>query len=99
MKSVNGKLYIGGYFTSISDTIANYIAIWNGSKWGRLGSGLDDAPYSIEVGKTGLFVSGSFRKAGNINSSAIAKWRLEKIQQIMAISNLLINHKLIEIKN
>ncbi len=78
MKSVNGKLYIGGYFTSISDTIANYIAIWNGSKWGRLGSGLDDAPYSIEVGKTGLFVSGSFRKAGNINSSAIAKWRLEK---------------------
>ena len=78
MKSVNSIVSIGGYFTSISDTIANYIAIWNGSKWGRLGSGLDDAPYSIEVGKTGLFVSGSFRKAGNINSSAIAKWRLEK---------------------
>src|SRR5207247_2636394 len=32
----SGNLYIGGAFTVVSDTIANYIAKWNGSSWSAL---------------------------------------------------------------
>ena len=36
-----GNLYIGGDFTAVGETVANYIAKWNGSDWSPLGSGME----------------------------------------------------------
>jgi hypothetical protein len=40
----SGNLYIGGDFTVVGNTIANYIAQWNGSSWSALGSGMNGGP-------------------------------------------------------
>ncbi len=39
--SVNGKLYVGGVFTAIGAVLANGVAVWDGSGWSALGSGLE----------------------------------------------------------
>src|ERR1700722_2454743 len=36
----NNKLYVGGTYTMAGGITANDIAVWNGSKWDSLGSGI-----------------------------------------------------------
>lgn len=40
MTSYNGNLVVGGYIENVSGTAANRIAMWNGSSWSAMGSGL-----------------------------------------------------------
>ena len=37
----SGNLYIGGSFTAVGKTKANFIAKWDGTNWSALGSGLN----------------------------------------------------------
>jgi hypothetical protein len=76
----SGNLYIGGNFTAVGDTIANFVAKWNGSSWSALGSGVNGPqPYNVEVnalavsGAT-LYVGGYFTTAGGIAATNIAQW-------------------------
>ena len=64
----SGNLYVGGYFTSVSnggtvDSNASNLAKWNGSAWSAIGSqhpALNGAPNAIAVHGSDVYVGGSF---------------------------------------
>lgn len=70
----NGNVYVTGSFTSIGGVAANRIAMWNGSAWSALGSGLNGQGYTLAISPTGdVYVTGAFTTAGGITCN-IAKW-------------------------
>jgi hypothetical protein len=75
----NGNLYIGGTFTFVGTVAANNIAMWNGSSWAALGSGIGangftPAVYALALNGTTLYVGGNFRTAGGATANFIAQW-------------------------
>src|SRR5439155_10293741 len=60
----SGNLYIGGLFTVVGETQANYIAKWNGSSWSALGSGMNSEVYALAVSGGGKYAGGQFTTAG-----------------------------------
>ncbi len=77
----SGNLYIGGDFTEVGNTIANYIAKWNGSGWSALGSGMSGGdesgpPYvgALVVSGSTLYAGGRFTTAGGNAAANIAQW-------------------------
>jgi len=62
------NVYIGGYFTKVTDSTqtipANNLAIWNGSKWNSLKSGSVNGPNKrvniIKTSTTNIYVGGVF---------------------------------------
>jgi hypothetical protein len=69
-----GNVYIGGDFTIVGETTANYIAKWDGNSWSALGSGLDDPVYSLAVRGSNLYVGGFFTMAGGNPANCTARW-------------------------
>jgi trimeric autotransporter adhesin len=67
MTSWNGMLILGGGFTSINGTPANYVAAWNGSSWSALGAGLDDQVRSLHIHNGVLHAGGYF-------TGRVARW-------------------------
>lgn len=69
---------IGGDFdtvTGASDVSASHVALWNGSSWAALGSGLDTSVYAMDVDSAGnLYAGGQFTKSGVTSLTRIAKW-------------------------
>ena len=61
-----GMIYVGGEFTSVFQTDgteleANNIAVWNGTLWSTLGSGVDGAVTSLAIDASdNLYVGGLF---------------------------------------
>jgi len=70
----NGNLYVGGVFTSINGVPANNIAMWNGSVWTALGSGIQGTVEAICSYNGNLYVGGGFNSAGNMPAKDITKW-------------------------
>ena len=71
---INGNIYIGGSFKTINGYPMNYIAMWNGSSWSSLGSGMNDRVTSIAINGTDVYVGGWFIEAGGNSANRIAKW-------------------------
>ena len=67
-------VYVGGVFTQAGTTLANYIAKWNGSGWGALGSGLNNMVSAIAVSGTDIYVGGQFTTAGGQEAYYLARW-------------------------
>lgn len=74
MISSGGNLYIGGFFTSVGGVSANYIAMWNGSAWTNLGTGLNGEARAFASDGTNLYAGGDFTFAGGIEAFRVAKW-------------------------
>ncbi len=78
----NGKLYIGGDFTTIDGIIANRIAVLDiaTNTWSSLGTGgnngLDGVVYSIAVSGDNIYVGGDFSNAGTTSASRIAVYNI-----------------------
>lgn len=79
----NNKLYVGGFFDSVGNTIANNIAQWDGAAWSTLNSGLGgketDMGWAIAVHalygvNNKLYAGGSFDSAGSVLVNCIAQW-------------------------
>jgi hypothetical protein len=79
----NNNLYVVGQFDSAGGLPANNIAMWDGSNWHNLGSGIqfiyqsesyNPSVYGICVYKGRLYVSGYFNIAGGVNCNNIAAW-------------------------
>ncbi len=69
------KVYAGGSFSTAGGITVNHIAMWNGSAWSALGSGVSGGTVSaIAVASSGVYVGGSFTTAGGITVNRIAKW-------------------------
>jgi hypothetical protein len=72
--SSKGRIYVGGYFDAIGGVQASDIALWNGSAWGPLGSGLNNTARALAVTDAGLYVAGDFTIAGGKPSHHFAHW-------------------------
>ncbi|HWY99363.1 MAG TPA: hypothetical protein VNY36_09770, partial [Bacteroidia bacterium] len=77
----NNNLIVGGYFDSAGGQIANRIALWNGSSWQTLGSGMttssrNNNPHvgALAVYNGNLIAAGNFLYAGGVSASNIASW-------------------------
>ncbi len=81
--SATNKLFAGGTFTSAGREEIWGIASWDGTKWDSLGSGIDHfsggpnvpaTPWAITRFGSYLYVGGGFKKAGGVESPALARW-------------------------
>jgi len=75
----NGSLYAGGRFGTaggdpLAPIVAPYIARFDGTQWGPLGTGMNDRVTDMVVYNGDLVVSGYFTDADGINANYIAKW-------------------------
>jgi len=76
----NGQLVIAGSFTRVGSVPASNIAVWDGSEWLALGTGLrydEDQPgeaSALTVFDGRLYAGGRFRLAGGVAVDAIAAW-------------------------
>lgn len=70
-----GNLYVGGNFLKAGSIDANHIAMWDGSQWHALGSGLDSLVHSIAIDSQGMvYAAGPFGHSGNTVVNQIARW-------------------------
>jgi len=75
-------LVVGGTFTSAGGQPANNIAMWDGSAWHPLGTGVDDAVWALAAfdedgpgpNPPVLFAGGYFITAGGVVVNNIARW-------------------------
>jgi trimeric autotransporter adhesin len=78
IKNYNNQLFVGGGFVSAGAVTANNIAMWDGSQWWALGSGVDSSVSAIDADPTGVYVGGSFINAtdwtGTYGVNHIARW-------------------------
>ena len=71
----DSHLYVGGDFTQAGGVSANNVAMWDGSQWWGLGSGVNAHVNALAVGKNGeLFAGGAFTQAGGKAASYVARW-------------------------
>ncbi len=78
---VSGSLvYVGGIFTTAGGIPANNVAVWNGSTWSELGTGIEGdgtitpVVNAIAVSGSNVYLGGTFTTAGGVSASNIAKW-------------------------
>ncbi|MGA2747387.1 MAG: hypothetical protein ABSG59_01315 [Verrucomicrobiota bacterium] len=76
-----GNVYAGGNFTTAGGVAANGVAVWNGSTWSALGSGVTESysgysspVYALAVSGTNLYAGGSFNTAGGVAANNVALW-------------------------
>jgi len=76
--TTNGSdLYVGGNFQNAGAIAASNIAVWNGSSWGTLGSGIPGTQsyvYSVLAANNVVYVGGSFGFAGTKPAGGFAIW-------------------------
>jgi len=74
----NGNIIAAGSFDSAGGVPVNNIAMWNGSSWSALGSGLTGTLYpgvsALSVYNNNLYVAGNFDSAGGVPVLHIAQW-------------------------
>lgn len=85
LATANGCVYAGGRFLRAGQVGATNIAKWDGVEWSSLGQGFRmwDGPgpggdhavvRALAIQGTNLYAGGSFRLAGTVNATNIAKW-------------------------
>ncbi|HPM43040.1 MAG TPA: hypothetical protein PLV52_04350, partial [Candidatus Omnitrophota bacterium] len=74
---LGGDIYLGGYFNIVlegEDSIQN-IAMWDGSSWNALGSGINGTVWDLEASGEYLYVAGQFSNVDGISGlNNLAKW-------------------------
>ncbi len=68
------KVYAGGNFGTIGGVSASNIAVWNGTTWAPLGTGVSGSVRAITVVGEDVYVGGGFQTAGGVPANRIAKW-------------------------
>lgn len=69
-----GNLIVGGDFTAAGGGAASGIALWDGTFWSPLGSGVNGTVTSMVVFGNDLYVAGTFTTAGGAPANRIARW-------------------------
>jgi hypothetical protein len=80
LATLDGKLYVGGQFTTAGEARANYVAAWDPatSTWSSLGTGIangvDNGVYALAALDGKLYVGGWFTTAGGLPANHVAAW-------------------------
>jgi len=69
-----GKLILGGYFTTTNGRSALYITAYDGRIWSTLGAGVDQPVRTLAVMDDVLYVGGWFQHANGLSARHIASW-------------------------
>jgi hypothetical protein len=69
-----GGLVVGGYFDEVGGIAARNVAIWNGSNWDSIGSGVPGYVFSLAAHEDSLRVAGSLSDAGYFDTPAVETW-------------------------
>jgi hypothetical protein len=69
-------LYVGGNFNDAGGTTVSNLAMWNGSAWSAVDSGVSDSIYGLayDAASGKLYVGGAFTSAGGGTANYIAVW-------------------------
>jgi PKD repeat protein len=67
-------LYAGGEFWTAGGVSAAGIAMWDGTGWSALGSGVNHTVKALALGGTNLYAGGEFTTAGGVTANYIARW-------------------------
>lgn len=73
----DGKLVAGGLFDTAGGLPVANIAVWDGSGWSALGSGISSSVYSLALMSNGDIVAGTggwFDGNGGLQAQGIARW-------------------------
>lgn len=70
----DGKLYVGGAFTTTPSGSVDRIAQWNGDTWSGLGSGMNSIVTTLVWNNGRLIAGGGFTSAGGNTANRIAQW-------------------------
>jgi hypothetical protein len=94
MVETNGIIYAGGFFTNAGGVAANYVAMWDGSSWSPMGSGLNNSVNALVFHQGTLFAGGAFTARGDNSASlhGIAMWDGSNWQDVPTISYWRINN-------
>ena len=71
---VGNKVYAGGTFSNIGGVFTSNIAMWNGTAWTAMGTGLNASVGFIIAKGEDIYVGGSFTAAGAVTTNRVAKW-------------------------
>jgi hypothetical protein len=76
MAVLGTNLYVGGFFTNSGPLIVNHIALWNGSAWSPVGTGVVGTGFVSALTTIGnnLYAGGTFTNMGGVAANCIAKW-------------------------
>lgn len=76
MAVLGTNLYVAGQFTNAGGVMAGKIALWNGSYWTNLSSGLVGSGVinALAVMGGNLYAAGTFTNMGGTSANRIAKW-------------------------
>jgi uncharacterized repeat protein (TIGR01451 family) len=69
-------VFIAGNFSAIDGVPASNIAMWNGSSWQALGTGIDGSVIALLVYNGKLYAGGTFQHAGGVAADDVAQWDL-----------------------
>jgi len=70
----NGNLYAAGHFDSAGGSPARNIAMWNGTSWSAVGTGINGGVSTLSVYNSNLYAGGYFDSAGGRSVHNIAMW-------------------------
>lgn len=72
----NGDIYVAGRFLAAGNTVAVNIARWDGSRWHRVGSGVNNDVHALHVDGNYLYAAGTFTIAGAVRTRSLARYNL-----------------------
>jgi trimeric autotransporter adhesin len=70
----SGRLYIAGDFSVVGTAVAQRVAMWDGTAWSALGSGMNNSVCALAVNGDNLYAGGAFTTAGDAAANRVAKW-------------------------
>ncbi len=75
--AISGQnIYVGGFFRYYNHYVsANNVAVWDGTRWSRLGYGIDDEVTALTLDSSGILYAGTY--SGDIYSWDGTSWTLQ----------------------
>ena len=71
---IGTDIFIGGQFTIQGTPAISNLAIWNGTQWSAVGSGVNGSVLALTTDGSNLYAGGLFTQAGGTDVGYIAKW-------------------------
>lgn len=69
-----GQVYAGGYFIAAGEIVSVNIARWDGRRWHRVGTGMNDIVHRLFADEETLYAAGEFTLAGNVPVKRFARY-------------------------
>jgi hypothetical protein len=71
-----GDVYVGGAFTAIDGVAASNVAMWDGTSWHALSTGVNGVVNALLIMDGVLYAGGQFTTAGGQSADDLAQWNL-----------------------